>query len=1168
MKYKLLCAVTATALLTNQASTFANTDLYTNLVQSNYQISTTSDKNTDVTELSDQVSSHTYYVSTKNSQNSASGDGTESNPFNLMSTALAKVKDGDTIVISGEGFLNDVQSSGGAPLIVDKNITIKGKSNDKNTNDTFRTRLSGIILNANLTLENINLQFDNPVRDHIFVNGYTLTLKNVGLNSLSREIDIFAGEALELGGKSKTPGVNLNMQNVESKKGDSSKIIIENDGVSLKKMGNLYLGSQNGPSDIPVEVSLTRKNNNDPMFKDIFLYGADQSEATSKPGNFIDTNEPTPPKQNTNFTTSDVTITFDGYAPNGNITLDGSYADNVHLKFTNQTNNTPVNIQNINTLEIEKGQNRNGKFVPASLSFKDNSSNIILNEDTELDLQDFKDNLTVDKVTINNQVGNIRLNGKDDNVLKINESIETKQNGKLNFLFGFGQSGSVTNTSKVYLKTPTSIDTSKITFVEPSNYKDEVVFTMDKSGDWTLKNKDANVSTPVKNYTSIEFDTEDINNIKTLVIDPDKTFQDDAQLVFVIEEAPDAYYDDEELNYSLYIDDTKIEEFNESNDWVYKGLEIGLGETDGQDKGMLIIRIPDINTLEKSYPESLKIALKIAPKNNSSSTELKAETVLKIEDRRVKDTSESVSSSDSSSSTTESSTQSTTQSTTASTTESTTESTTQSTTSKPSVEQPNKDSVSVEKIYTPSMYVSNKIYIDVNEGDIENINVFSDKEDINVLSIDSYNDKTVVVELDKTLNYKDSISLEINPSKARFFRSIDDDKLSLDNNLFDLNGLDITDEGEIILNNGDRFIPSNKTEAPTIVNDTLQVPSGGILKSVSENGVSLTIDLNNSSVNIKDNLKTESNAIIDKGTIKLSNGDTIVTDKEQTIYFQDTSFKLPEGGTIIKENNKSEDIKPNATINTTSGKVDKVDDNSNSSSSSSSSSSGAVVTVAENASSNNKVDTTVTNNMSDSSNMPVESLTSALSDTSSSNGALMDIDDHWAKDSIDLLVNRSLLKGTSSTTFSPETKMTRGMLVSLIYRLDGENVTDNINQFKDIKQNDYYYDAVLWAKTNNIILGMTENTFAPNNNITREQIATILYNYAKTKDLVNNEDMSDTSNIKDLNKVSSYAKESIQWALNNNILSGYEDNTLKPKNTATRAEVSTIFANFINKFNL
>lgn len=111
-----------------------------------------------------------------------------------------------------------------------------------------------------------------------------------------------------------------------------------------------------------------------------------------------------------------------------------------------------------------------------------------------------------------------------------------------------------------------------------------------------------------------------------------------------------------------------------------------------------------------------------------------------------------------------------------------------------------------------------------------------------------------------------------------------------------------------------------------------------------------------------------------------------------------------------------------------------------------------------------------------------------------------DISKHWAASSISYVVKQSLFTGTTANTFSPDTTMTRGMLVTILHRLAGQPEAGT-NRFQDVKANAYYSDAIAWANQNNIVNGIDPTHFAPNQFVTREQLAQILYNYAKANKL-------------------------------------------------------------------
>ena len=144
--------------------------------------------------------------------------------------------------------------------------------------------------------------------------------------------------------------------------------------------------------------------------------------------------------------------------------------------------------------------------------------------------------------------------------------------------------------------------------------------------------------------------------------------------------------------------------------------------------------------------------------------------------------------------------------------------------------------------------------------------------------------------------------------------------------------------------------------------------------------------------------------------------------------------------------------------------------------------------------------------------------------------------------------------------FSPDMTTTRGMIVTILHRLDGKP-TAPVSNFTDIEQNQYYTEAVAWASANGIVSGYGNGNFGPNDTITREQMASILYRYAQYKNY-NTSYTNNLSNYVDVEEISSYAITAIQWANGTGLISGITNTTLVPKGSATRAQVSSILMRF------
>jgi hypothetical protein len=135
--------------------------------------------------------------------------------------------------------------------------------------------------------------------------------------------------------------------------------------------------------------------------------------------------------------------------------------------------------------------------------------------------------------------------------------------------------------------------------------------------------------------------------------------------------------------------------------------------------------------------------------------------------------------------------------------------------------------------------------------------------------------------------------------------------------------------------------------------------------------------------------------------------------------------------------------------------------------------------------------------------------------------------------------------------------MTRAMLVTVLYRLEKAESNGTENTFTDVPDGEWYTDAVIWAKENGIVNGITETEFAPNDNITREQTVTILYRYAKYKGY-DVEVSAELSKFSDMDEISCFAFDAFRWAIESGIINGTSVTTLSPKDTATRAQLAAI----------
>lgn len=169
-------------------------------------------------------------------------------------------------------------------------------------------------------------------------------------------------------------------------------------------------------------------------------------------------------------------------------------------------------------------------------------------------------------------------------------------------------------------------------------------------------------------------------------------------------------------------------------------------------------------------------------------------------------------------------------------------------------------------------------------------------------------------------------------------------------------------------------------------------------------------------------------------------------------------------------------------------------------------------------------------------------------------------DTRWSKGDIDYVSENGLMVGINDKEFAPTTSATRGMIVAVLYRLEGKPVMTDENPFDDVKAGSYYEDAITWAAANDIVAGYGEGKFGPDDNITREQLAAIFFRYA----MFNGYDVSKTASLsgyKDADKASSYAVSALQWAVAENLLAG-DNGNLNSRAKATREQVAAVLHRF------
>ena len=167
----------------------------------------------------------------------------------------------------------------------------------------------------------------------------------------------------------------------------------------------------------------------------------------------------------------------------------------------------------------------------------------------------------------------------------------------------------------------------------------------------------------------------------------------------------------------------------------------------------------------------------------------------------------------------------------------------------------------------------------------------------------------------------------------------------------------------------------------------------------------------------------------------------------------------------------------------------------------------------------------------------------------------------WFYDAVVYAYQNELMDGVGGNRFAPNSETTRAQLVTILYRLEGQPAVSGDLPFTDVEAGIWYTDAILWAAQNNIVNGVSDTEFAPGDDLTRQQLVTILYRYAEAKGY----DVSasaDLSGYPDADQVQDYAQPAMAWAVAENIIQGMEDGTLKPAGNASRAQIATILMRF------
>ena len=179
----------------------------------------------------------------------------------------------------------------------------------------------------------------------------------------------------------------------------------------------------------------------------------------------------------------------------------------------------------------------------------------------------------------------------------------------------------------------------------------------------------------------------------------------------------------------------------------------------------------------------------------------------------------------------------------------------------------------------------------------------------------------------------------------------------------------------------------------------------------------------------------------------------------------------------------------------------------------------------------------------------------------------VNVNDWFYNDVVYVYVN-GLMNGTSATTFDPYGITTRGQIVTILWRLEGQPAVSGACPFTDVAVGSYYETAITWAAANGIVTGYDATTFGPDDQITREQMAAILYRYAMGKQLASPALVNNLAVFTDADKISAYAVEAMNWAVGQGLINGMGDGTVAPQGQAIRAQAAAILHRFCETLEL
>ena len=172
----------------------------------------------------------------------------------------------------------------------------------------------------------------------------------------------------------------------------------------------------------------------------------------------------------------------------------------------------------------------------------------------------------------------------------------------------------------------------------------------------------------------------------------------------------------------------------------------------------------------------------------------------------------------------------------------------------------------------------------------------------------------------------------------------------------------------------------------------------------------------------------------------------------------------------------------------------------------------------------------------------------------------------WYYEAVKYAYDNGLMNGISATTFAPGNTLSRAMLAQVLWNLEGSPEVSSITEYSDVASDAWYYDAVQWATAEGIVDGYGNGIYGSEDDITREQMAAMLYRYAQYKSYDITRGGMAIREYADYDQISGYALEAMDWAVNAGLINGTSETTLDPKGTATRAQAAAMLQRFCEQY--